>query len=77
MHAEVRISTQTENQQVDLSFLNVLQDVGVRLSYAYERVGLTDLVGAMGQDRIDCSTEMLLKPTELFRLVHIVRIHDV
>lgn len=77
LHTQVSISSESKNQQVNLSFADVIQDFGMRLSYADERMWLADLAHVMRHDRFNRPIKMLLKAMKLLRMIDLMRADDI
>jgi hypothetical protein len=71
------ISPEAENQQVNLSLADVVEDFGVRVPYTDECVWLANLSGVMGHDRFDRPVKVLLQTMELFRMIDLVGTNDI
>jgi len=57
--------SQSKNQQVDISVVNMLQYFGVRLSKTDEGMLFADLICVLRHDRFDCLVEMLPNSTNV------------
>jgi hypothetical protein len=73
----VRISAEAEYQQIDLSILNVLQDLPVWLSHTHKSMRLAELIRVTGNDGFDSTIKVLLNAMKLFGMLYIAGIDDI
>jgi hypothetical protein len=77
LHAYIRISSEPQNQQIDLSLVGVPKYLKVRDTCTDERTRLAEVTCIAWHQRFNSVIEIQLKTVELLRMIDLARKNDV